>query len=161
MYTVAEVDQLSTCMVQQESTFVYIFSYIFSYHLQVSSNGIITLGGCFYYYMPNAGAPFPINTNSLTISAYCTYLDGTCTCGATIVAPFFADVDNSVGNGKVWYRLTSNATLLSQAKSDIPVALSGPNFNPQQLLIATWDHVGYYQQHTDKVCGKIVHQGDA
>ena len=71
------------------------------------------------------------------------------------MAPFYADVDNSVGDGRVWYRLTSNATLLSQAKADIPVALSGPNFNPQQLLIATWDHVGYFQKHTDKVCGKL------
>ena len=63
-----------------------------------------------------------------------------------------ADVDNVLGNGNVWYRLTSDSTLLSRAKSDIPVALSGQNFNPQYLFIATWDQVGYYKQHIDKVC---------
>ena len=135
---------------------IYTLPFLFSFHLQVSSNGIITLGGCFYYCVPDDGAPFPLNTKSYTNSDYCTCLDGTCTCGATIVAPFFADVDNSVGNGRVWYRLTSDAALLSRAMSDIPVALSGPNFNPRQLLIATWDHVGYHERHTDKVCGKIV-----
>ena len=94
--------------------------------------------------LPNVGAPFPINSNSLPGAI------------GTIVAPFMADVDNSIGDGRVWYRMTSDAALLLRAKSDIPVALSGENFNPKSLLIATWDKVGYYQQHIDKVCCKLV-----
>ena len=65
-----------------------------------------------------------------------------------LAAPFFADVDNTVGSGNVWYRITQDPVLLAKAKSDIPAS----NFNPVWLFIATWDHVGYYSRHTDKVC---------
>ena len=98
---------------------------------------MITFGGQYINYFPTNGAPFPIATVSGIV--------------ATIVAPYMADVDNSVGVGRVWYRTSSDATLLSKAKSDIPAALSGDNFTPQLLLIATWDQVGYYKQHIDKV----------
>lgn len=108
---------------------------------------MITFGGQYYNYFPNNGAPFPINTNSLGGGLV-----------AAIVAPYMADVDNSVGNGTVWFRTSSNAALLSKAKSDIPVALSVLDYTPQLLLIATWDRVGYFRQHTDKVLQCILIQ---
>ena len=72
--------------------------------------------------------------------------------GVALVAPYWADVDTrSAGSGLVWYRITQNATLLARAKHDIPILLTTADFTPQWLFIATWDHVGYYYLHSDKV----------
>ena len=61
-----------------------------------------------------------------------------------MIAPFYDDVDTR-GTGNVWYRISSDASLLTKAKQDIL------NFSPLWLFIATWDHVGYYNSHIDKV----------
>lgn len=73
-----------------------------------------------------------------------------------IVAPFWSDVDTR-GIGAVWYRQTTDKNLLQRALMDItrdptlfPV-LDLHNFSPRLALIATWDHVGYYNAQTDKV----------
>jgi len=69
--------------------------------------------------------------------------------GRMVVAPYWGDVD-TLGTGIVWYRETSNATLLEKAKSDIRGAFVNQMFfEPTTLFIATWDHVGYYSSHTD------------
>lgn len=47
--------------------------------------------------------------------------------GSPMVAPFFADVDTRSGGGTVWYRIEPNN------------------------LVVIWDHVGYYNQQTDKL----------
>ena len=58
----------------------------------------------------------------------------------------------------MWYRVTSDAELLHRAKNDVlqnPILFPDVdlrNFFPTLLLIATWDHVGYFDQQTDKVC---------
>ena len=67
-----------------------------------------------------------------------------------MIAPYFSDVDTR-GTGNIWYRSTFDPLLLAKAKIDIPLVLSGPNFNLTWLFIATWDHVGYYDYNTDKV----------
>ena len=67
-----------------------------------------------------------------------------------MIAPYFSDIDTR-GTGKIWYRSTFDPLLLAKAKNDIPLVLSGPNFNLTWLFIATWDQVGYYNQKTDKV----------
>ena len=67
-----------------------------------------------------------------------------------MIAPYFSDVDTR-GTGNIWYRSTLDPVLLEKAKNDIPMVLSGPNFNLTWLFIATWDHVGYYNTKTDKV----------
>ena len=46
--------------------------------------------------------------------------------GYPMLAPFFADVDTR-GTGSVWYKIESNR------------------------MIVIWDHVGYYDSHTDKL----------
>lgn len=99
-----------------------------SVFLQVNNNGDVTFGGAYAGYSP---MPFPIAGNPM-------------------IAPFFADIDTN-GAGTVWYRTTTDASLLAKAASDIPPILSGPNFNPTWLFIVTWDHVGYYNSHTEKV----------
>lgn len=72
--------------------------------------------------------------------------------GRMIVAPYWADVDTR-GTGKVWYRETTEAALLTKAKSEIRAAfINQMFFEPTTLFIATWDHVGYYDSNTDLVC---------
>ena len=76
--------------------------------------------------------------------------------GRMVVAPYWGDVDTT-GTGSVWYRETSNASLLAKAKSDIRAAFVNQMFfEPTTLFIATWDHVGYFSSKTDLVC---QHQG--
>ena len=68
-----------------------------------------------------------------------------------LIAVYWADVDTSsstTSGNTVWYRETADPSLLERAKIDI--AFFG-NFVPTYLFIATWDHVGYFSQHTDKV----------
>ena len=68
-----------------------------------------------------------------------------------LIAPFWADVDTR-GIGSIYYRLTSNQTLLNRFSMDISSFFAGQvTFSPQILFIATWFEVGYYNMHTDKV----------
>jgi len=55
-----------------------------------------------------------------------------------------------IGGGVVYYRETSNNTLLKRASSEIKNAF-GVNFSATHLFIATWNAVGYYSNHIDKV----------
>lgn len=74
--------------------------------------------------------------------------------GSVLIAPYWADVDTipSMG-GFVHYRHTADPTSLNLTRDQIraifPVDFR--NFTPTFLFIATWDHVGYYRSHTDKV----------
>ena len=75
-----------------------------------------------------------------------------------LIVPYWADVDiRPSDSGNVWYRETSDSELIARARSDImrdpllfpQVDLS--TFLPTSIFIATWDHVGYYNQRSDKV----------
>ena len=71
-----------------------------------------------------------------------------------LIAVFWADVDiRPFDGGNIWYRITDTSDLLQRAKMDIQ---RGYKFDDDRtidyLLIATWDHVGYFDSHTDKVC---------
>lgn len=76
-----------------------------------------------------------------------------------VIAPFWGDVDNTnPGSGRIWYRqTTTNTTLLSRAKQEISEhfllypEVDVRNFNASILVVVTWDHVGYFQGHSDKV----------
>ena len=100
----------------------------------MNNNGDMTFNALFSNYTPE---PFPIHGNPM-------------------IAPFFADVDTR-GTGKVWYRTTNDSALLAKAANDIPSILAGPNFTPLWLFIATWELVGYYNNHTDKVSSSTLH----
>lgn len=68
-----------------------------------------------------------------------------------LIAPFWADVDTR-GIGSIYYRLTSNQTLLDRLSMDISSSFADQvTFSPQILFIATWIEVGYFSMHTDKV----------
>ena len=56
------------------------------------------------------------------------------------------------GIGQVYYRQTSDAVLLARANNEIQIAFPmSQTVNITNLLIVTWDAVGYYYRHTDKV----------
>ena len=68
-----------------------------------------------------------------------------------IIAPYWADVDTR-GGGRIYYRQTSDPNLLSRAANEIRRGLTiSENVTITNLLIATWDAVGYYYRKSDKV----------
>ena len=74
-----------------------------------------------------------------------------------MIAPLWADVDTR-GTGNVFYRQTTDPNLLARATNEIKsVFPTSSNITITNLLIVTWDAVGYYSQHTDKVRMYNVH----
>ena len=99
-------------------------------HTQINDNGIISFNGRF-----NVRTPISLP------------LSGT----QQIIAPYWADVDTR-GTGQLFYRQTTNASLLSRATNEIRAAFpTFQNITIQELLIATWNKVGYYYYNNDKV----------
>ena len=98
-------------------------------YLQVNNNGNISPGGPFGQFIPQV---FP---NSFF----------------PLIAVYWADADTQPEDGGfVWYQIITSSDLLQRALDDISLAYpSAPDID--YLLIATWDHIGYYNLHTDKV----------
>ena len=71
-----------------------------------------------------------------------------------LIAPYWSDVDTRPperAGGTVWYRETADPSVLSRARSEISRGFADhQDFNPVYALIATWDHVGYYDRKFDK-----------
>ena len=97
---------------------------------QISDNGVVSFNNTFSLYTPRS---LPLNgTNK-------------------IIAPYWADVDIT-GTGNIYYRQTTDSSLLARATSEIRAAFSmSQNFMAKHLLIVTWNAVGYYYRNTDKV----------
>ena len=71
--------------------------------------------------------------------------------GARFIAPYWADTDLR-GIGQVYYRQTNDPALLARATNDIQRAYRlSQNVIVTNLVIVTWDAVGYYSFGTDKV----------
>jgi len=105
------------------------YDFLVSTSLQVSDNGVVSLGGPFYSYTPEE---LPLN-------------------GSMIIAPFWADADVR-GTGRVFYRQTTDPSLLDRATSEIRAAFPMDEyFSLTNLLIISWDAIGYYDRGTDKV----------
>ena len=69
-----------------------------------------------------------------------------------MVTPYWADVDTG-DNGEVFYRQSTDPSLLARASREIQTTLSlTQTIEIKNLLIATWSSVGYYFNKTDKVC---------
>jgi len=101
---------------------------------QINDNGVISFES---HYNVRTPLSFPLSGNS------------------KIIAPYWADVDIS-GTGNIYYRQTTDPSLLARATIEIRAAFPmSHNITITNLLIATWDKVGYYYWKTDKVC--IVH----
>ena len=68
-----------------------------------------------------------------------------------MLAPYWSATDNR-GIGEVFYRQTAEPTLLARASSEIREMFPmSQNVTITNLLIVTWDAVGYYFRRTDKV----------
>ena len=64
---------------------------------------------------------------------------------------FWGDVDTTpFDGGFVWYRTTTDSAQTLKALIDIQRGYPSVS-DIDYLLIATWDHVGYYQDGTDRV----------
>ena len=101
--------------------------------MQVNNNGIISFGNRFSQFDPSR---FPRNSTD------------------ALIAPYWADADTRTnGSGTVFFRETTNLTLLQRASREIQDGLS-VSFSPSHLFIATWNSIGYYNRRTDRV---IVH----
>ena len=97
---------------------------------QIHDNGVISFGSHY-----NVCTPMSLP------------LDGT----DKIIAPYWADVDTR-GTGNIYYRQTTDPNLLARATSEIGAAFpTSLNNTISNLLIATWDRVGYYNNGIDKV----------
>ena len=70
-----------------------------------------------------------------------------------LLSPYWGDVDTRTSDGGfVYYRNTTDSILLTKATSQVRTLFPAfSNFTPTFLFIATWDHVGYFAQHTEKV----------
>ena len=68
-----------------------------------------------------------------------------------IIAPFWADIDTS-RIGRVFYRQTTDPSLLARATSEIRAAFpTSRNVTIINLLIVTWNSVGHELINDDKV----------
>ena len=100
------------------------------YFLQVNDNGVISFGSRFNVRTPSS---FPLGGTD------------------KIIAPYWADVDTR-GTGAIYYRQTTDTDLLARATSEIRAAFSNSQHVAiKNLLIATWNGVGYYDSNFDKV----------
>jgi len=107
------------------------YDFLVTTSLQVTDNGVVSLGDPFYSYTPEE---LPLN-------------------GSMIILPFWADTDVR-GTGQVLYRQTTDPSLLDRATSEIRAAFPMDEYfsvTITSMVIATWDSVGYYYRHTNKV----------
>ena len=120
----------STCMhsfmhTSIKSTFAY---------QQINNNGPLSFGQKFTDHVPKS---FPLSASM-----------------ATLIAPFWDDIDNRVINGgNISYRLTQNPDDIQRAREDVSRAKFAEvdDFIPTYLLIATWYQVSHYNQPVQQV----------
>ena len=117
-------------MITLYTMWYFIYMCAFCMLSQVNDNGVISFGSRY-----NVRTPL-----SLPLSG-----------SNKIIAPYWADVDTR-GTGDIYYRQTTDPSLLARATSEIRTAFPRSlNNTISNLLIATWDRVGYYYRNTDKV----------
>ena len=77
--------------------------------------------------------------------------------GLQLIAPYWGDVDTT-GTGLVWYRETDRPDLLDRAQQLIRIFFPDQQeFEAISIFVATWDRVGYFSSHTDKVLFTCEH----
>ncbi|PIO32804.1 hypothetical protein AB205_0165870 [Aquarana catesbeiana] len=98
-----------------------LFGSVFA-HLYVNNNGLLSFNSPISQYIPQAlPAAF----------------------GNSFLAIFWADVDNRLA-GDIYYRQSTDPSLLSRATSDIRTYFHAVNFTAQWVFVATWHQVAYY-----------------
>ncbi|XP_031762064.1 cell wall protein DAN4 isoform X38 [Xenopus tropicalis] len=111
----------------QLSMKIPVFGMAFS-SLYVSNNGLLSFNASIGSYVPSNV------TSSL---------------GNPFLAPFWADVYN-INQGDIYYRESTNTTLLSQATTDIRRYFPNKNFSAKWVFVATWNNVSYYGSTSNK-----------
>ncbi|NXL40927.1 TECTA protein, partial [Glaucidium brasilianum] len=97
--------------------------------LQVNNNGVISFDSQVSEYTPD---PFPLAD------------------GRPFVTPYWSDVNNVAG-GDVFYRQTTDPTLLALVTQNINQYFPDVSYTATWAFVATWDHVAYYGTESDKV----------
>ena len=111
----------------------YLLICFFSF--QINNNGLVSFVTEVGAFVPE---PFP--------------LVGTSADERQLIAPYWADVDTR-GTGRVWYRESTNQADRDRAQREIrAIFMEADRFIPRLVVIATWDHVGYFNHRVDKVC---------
>ena len=107
------------------------FNVVFISNLQLNNNGDISFNESLSDYTPEQ---FPLNDS------------------VPIIAPYWADVDTR-GTGNVWYRLTTDPEIILRVRNEIAVAFPqlSTSFIAQEVVVAAWDRVGYYDSQTNLV----------
>ncbi len=67
-----------------------------------------------------------------------------------LLAALYSDVDCRMA-GHVWYRKSSSSADLNLAADWIEEAGFERSFSPDEVFVATWDGVGYFEERSDKV----------
>ncbi|XP_062913374.1 alpha-tectorin-like [Mobula hypostoma] len=70
--------------------------------------------------------------------------------GRAFIAPFWADVDNTL-RGNIYYRESTEEALLQRATADVRKYSPGLEFQARWVFVATWDNVTYYGSRSSKV----------
>ena len=93
-------------------------------YLQINNNGILSFNNSFHGYLPE---DFPLPSNR------------------SIIAPFWADSDTA-SSGTVWFGIRSvDFNILEKARQDVRRYFSSQhNFDPNFLLVSTWERVPHY-----------------
>ncbi|PIN93179.1 hypothetical protein AB205_0035040 [Aquarana catesbeiana] len=113
----------------------------------IYSDREITLFGrnCSYFYVNNNGLlSFHSSISQFVPQALPVAL------GNPFLAIFWADVNNALA-GDIYYRQSTDPSLLSRATSDVRTYFHGVNFTSRWVLVATWHRVAYYGSSTNKV----------
>ena len=86
----------------------------------MNNNGDLSFNSGFSDFSPQ---PFPIST--------------------PLIAPFWADLYTEYF-GSLWYRLTTDSDIIERIREEVASAFPElTTFSATEVLIATWDHVGY------------------
>lgn len=92
--------------------------------LKVNNNGLLSFNVAVESYSPDS---FPIGNNE------------------AMVAPFWADVDTSINDGKVYYREAIDAETLGRVSQDVRDTLAElSQFAATWAFVSTWHEVTYY-----------------
>lgn len=65
-----------------------------------------------------------------------------------VIAPFLADIDTSNGKGAIYYRQTESPGVLNRVAAEVQKGFPGTQFTPTHAIIATWENVAAYTEHT-------------
>ena len=66
-----------------------------------------------------------------------------------VIAPFYADIDTR-GVGQVYWRASDQAEDIDRAANLVKQYYEGARFQPQEVVVISWDQVGYFDSRTDK-----------